>query len=54
MILTRQNRNTRRKTCSSATLSTTNLTRTDLGTILFLHDERPVTNPLIHVKERVK
>jgi hypothetical protein len=51
MILTRQNRNTRRKTCPSATLSTTNLTRADLGTIPGLHDEIPATSPLIHVKK---
>jgi hypothetical protein len=42
MILTVENRRTRRKTCPSATLSTTNPTWIDPG----LHCERPATNDL--------
>jgi len=37
-----------RKTCSIATLSTTNLTWTDLGSKPVLHAERPVTYCLCH------
>jgi hypothetical protein len=39
MILTGENRRNRRKTCPSATLSTTNLTWTDLGANLGLRGE---------------
>jgi hypothetical protein len=39
---------TRRKTCPSATLSTTNLTWTDLGSNPGLRGERPATNRLSH------
>jgi hypothetical protein len=46
MILTEENRRTRIKTCSSATLSTTNSTWTVLGANLGLHDEKLVTNLL--------
>jgi hypothetical protein len=48
MKLTGENRNTRRKICSSATLSNTNLTRTDPGLNLGLRGERPATNRLSH------
>jgi hypothetical protein len=48
MILTGENRRTRRKTCPSATLSTTNPTRIDQGTNPGLRGERPVTNRLSH------
>jgi hypothetical protein len=44
MKLTAENRSTRRKTCPSATLSTTNPTMTDPG----LRGERPATNRLSH------
>jgi hypothetical protein len=44
MKLTGENRNTGRKTCPSATLSTTNPTWTDPG----LRGERPATNRLSH------
>ena len=46
MILKRKNRNIRRKTIPSATLSTTNLIRIDLGSNLGLRGERPPTNRL--------
>jgi hypothetical protein len=39
---------TRRKTCPSATLSTTNLTWTDPGSNPGLRGERPATNCLSH------
>jgi hypothetical protein len=48
MILTGENRRTRRKTCPSATLSTTNPTWYDQGVNPGLRDERPVTNCLSH------
>jgi hypothetical protein len=48
MILTDENWNTRRKTCPSANLSTTNLWRTGLGSNLGLRDDRPVTNRFSH------
>jgi hypothetical protein len=48
MILTRENQRTLRRTCPSATLSTTNPTWTDLGINLGLHDERLATNHLSH------
>jgi hypothetical protein len=48
MILTGENRRTRRKTCPSATLSTTNPTWTDLGANPGLRGEGPVTNDLSH------
>jgi hypothetical protein len=44
MMLTGENRRTRRETCPSATLSTTNPTWTDPG----LCSERPTTNRLSH------
>jgi hypothetical protein len=46
MILAGENQRTQRKTCPSATLSTTNHTWIDLGANLGLHDERPATNRL--------
>ena len=49
MILTGENRSTREKTCPSATLSTTNPTRTNRGSNLGLRGERPGTNRLSHV-----
>jgi hypothetical protein len=48
MKLTGENRSTRRKTCPSATLSTTNPTWTDPGSNPGLSGERPVTNRLSH------
>jgi hypothetical protein len=44
----REKPTTRRKTCPSATLSTTNLTWTDQGSIPGLRGERPATNRLSH------
>jgi hypothetical protein len=46
MILTGENRKTRRKTCSSVTLPTTNPTWADLGANQGLHCEKPETNRL--------
>jgi hypothetical protein len=46
MILTGQNQN--QKTCPSATLSNTNLTKTDPGAHPGLHSDRLVTNHLSH------
>jgi hypothetical protein len=46
MILTEENRSTRGKTCSSATLSTTNPTWTDPGSNPGLRGERPAANRL--------
>jgi hypothetical protein len=43
MVLTRENRSTWRKTCLSATLSTTNRTWTGLGLNPGLRSERPAT-----------
>jgi hypothetical protein len=48
IILTGENRSTRRKTCPSATLSTTNPTRIDPGANPGLRGERPATNDLSH------
>jgi hypothetical protein len=48
MILTGENRRTRRKICPSATLSTTNPTRVDPGANLGLRGERSATNRLSH------
>jgi hypothetical protein len=48
MILTGENRRTRRKTCPSATLSTTNPTWIDPGTNSGLRCERTATNDLSH------
>jgi hypothetical protein len=48
MILTGDNRSVRRKTCPSATLSTTSLTWTELGSNLNLSGEKPATNRLSH------
>jgi hypothetical protein len=46
--LTGENRRTRRKTCPSATLYTTNSTRIDPGANPGLRGERPATNHLRH------
>jgi hypothetical protein len=46
MILTGENRKTRRNTCLSATLSTTNPTWIDQGANPGLRGERPATNDL--------
>jgi hypothetical protein len=48
MILTGENRRTRRKTCPSATLSTTNPTWIDPGANPGLRGERPATNDVSH------
>jgi hypothetical protein len=48
MILAGENRRTRRKTCPSATLSTTNPTWIDPGANSGLHSEKPATNRLSH------
>jgi hypothetical protein len=48
MKLTGENRSTRRKTCPSATLSTTNPTWIDPGSNPGLSGERPATNRLSH------
>jgi hypothetical protein len=48
MTLTRENRRTWRKVCSSASLSTTNTTWTDPCASLDLCSERPATNRLSH------
>jgi hypothetical protein len=48
MILTGENQRTRRKTCPSATLSTTNPTWIDPGANPGLQGERPATNDLSH------
>jgi hypothetical protein len=48
MILTGENRITRRKTCPSATLSTTNPTFIEPGANPGLRGERPATNDLSH------
>jgi hypothetical protein len=48
MKLKGENRITRRKSCSSATLSTTNPTWTDPGSNPGLRGERPATNRLSH------
>jgi hypothetical protein len=48
MILTGENRRTRRKTCPSAGLSTTHPTWIDPGENPGLDGERPVTNRLNH------
>jgi hypothetical protein len=47
-ILTGENRRTQRKTCPSATLSTTNHTWIDPGSNPSLRGERPATNDLSH------
>jgi hypothetical protein len=46
MVLTGENQRTCRKSCPSATLSTTNPTQTDPGMKLGLHGERVATNRL--------
>jgi hypothetical protein len=48
MILTGENRRTRRKTCPSVTLSTTNPTWIDPGTNPGFCGDRPATNDLNH------
>jgi hypothetical protein len=48
MKLTRENRRIRRKTCPSATLSSTNPTWTYSGSSPGLRGERPATNRLSH------
>jgi len=47
MTLKEEKRRTRRKTCSRATLSTTNYTLTDLGSTLGLRGERREANRLL-------
>ena len=54
MKLTGGNRSTRRKTCPSATLSTTNPTWTDPGSKPGLRIEKPATNRLSHSTANVK
>jgi hypothetical protein len=46
MILTEQNQITRRKTCPSATLSTTNPTWPDMGSNPGVRGKSPATNHL--------
>jgi hypothetical protein len=53
MILTGGNRSTCRKTCHIATLCTTNLTWTDLGSNPGLDGERPASNSLSDVAARL-
>jgi hypothetical protein len=48
MILTGENRSTRRRTCRSATSSTTNPMRTGVGLKPDIRDDMPVTNHLSH------
>jgi hypothetical protein len=48
MKLTWENRSTRKKTCPSAILSTTNPIWTDQGSKPGLRGERPATNRLSH------
>jgi hypothetical protein len=48
VIMTGENRRTQRKSCPSATLSTTNPTWIDPGANPGLRDERPATNDLSH------
>jgi hypothetical protein len=48
MLFTGENRRTLRKTCPSATLSTTNPTWIDLGANPGLRGDRPATNDLSH------
>jgi len=48
MIVTMENQSTQKETCTSATLSTTPLSRTEQGLNLALHGERPVTKGLSH------
>jgi hypothetical protein len=50
MILTGEDGRTRRKTCSNATLSTTNPTWIDLGANPCLRGEKPATNCLSHAR----
>jgi hypothetical protein len=54
MILTGENRGSRRKTCPGATLSTTNPTWIDPGANPGLRGERPATNRLSHVTARMR
>jgi hypothetical protein len=53
MKLTAENRSTRGKTCSNATLSTTNPTWNDPGSNSGLRGERQVTNRLNHGTAKV-
>jgi hypothetical protein len=48
MIVTREGRSARRRTCSGATLPTTNPTRTVLGSKECLHSETPDVTRLSH------
>jgi len=48
MVLTGENRNTGRKNCHNATLSTTNLTYTDLGSNTIRRGKGLVTNSSSH------
>jgi hypothetical protein len=50
MLQTGETRSTSRKTCSSGTLSTTNLTWTDLRSKQGFSCDRPATNRLSHCK----
>jgi hypothetical protein len=52
MKLTGENRSTRRKTCPSVNLSTTNATWTDPGSNPGLRVERPATNRLSYGKAK--
>jgi hypothetical protein len=54
MILAGENRRTRRKTCPSVTLSTTNPTWIDLDAKPGLGGERPATNRLSHGLDNIK
>jgi hypothetical protein len=53
MILTGENRRTRRETCPNATLFTTYPTWIDLGANPGLRGERPATNRLSHGTARI-
>jgi len=53
MILTGENRSTGRKICPSATMSTTNLMYTDLGSTLGLRGERPATDRFSHSRLQI-
>ena len=46
MIMTGEHRITRRRTCPSASMSTTNITRTDVQSTPGLRGERPASNRL--------
>jgi hypothetical protein len=48
IVLTGENRRTRRETCPSSTLSTTSPISTDPGANPWFHGERPTSNRLSH------